>query len=103
MQNPTANIINESSIQSPSSDLLKFNIIKITKKKSTRNNEHPGKRWGHSVVIHDKKMILFGGRHNQRSLATLYSLNFNSLTWFKIEPYGQSPPARDSHSVLMVI
>ena len=45
-------------------------------------------------------MIIFGGRHSQRSLSNIYSLDFTSLTWLKIEQIGMSPPARDSHSAI---
>lgn len=70
--------------------------------KPVKQADTPSKRWGHSSIIYKNLMIIFGGRHSQRSLANLYALNLNNLTWSKIEPLGQTPPARDSHSSILV-
>ena len=78
-----------------------FSFISINRVNNARTVEHPGKRWGHSAIVHNNKMIIFGGRHNQRSLANMFSLDLQTLSWTKIDSYGQTPPARDSHSVLM--
>lgn len=72
-------------------------------KKSSRSTECPSKRWGHSSVVYNKSMIIFGGRHSHRSLANVYTFDFSNLTWTKLEPLGQTPPARDSHSAILVI
>ena len=62
----------------------------------------PSKRWGHSAIVYNKTIILFGGRHSTRSLANIYYLDISTMTWNKIEPLGQIPPARDSHSCILV-
>ena len=80
--------------------LPRITLISQSTRKTHRNSEHPSKRWGHSVIIHKNQMIIFGGRHSQRSLSNIYSLDFTSLTWLKIEQIGISPPARDSHSAI---
>jgi hypothetical protein len=77
-----------------------FTIISSNTRKNSRGTEHPSKRWGHSVILYNRSMIIFGGRHLQRSLSNIYSLDFTSLTWTKIEPNGTPPPARDSHSAV---
>ena len=46
-------------------------------------------------------MIIFGGRHSQRILSNIYSLDFNTLSWSKIDPCGNSPQPRDSHSAIV--
>ena len=46
-------------------------------------------------------MIIFGGRHLQRSLSNIYSLDFSSLTWTKMEPIGSIPLGRDSHTAVL--
>jgi hypothetical protein len=71
-------------------------------KRPTRTFEAPSKRCGHSAVVVNKSMIIFGGRHLTRSLANLYFLDFDTLLWGKLEPLGQIPPARDSHSCVVV-
>ena len=72
-------------------------------RKNMRGVETPYKRWGHSSMVFNKSIIIFGGRHSHRSLANIYSLDLSSLSWNKIEPLGQIPPARDSHSAIIVI
>ena len=84
-----------------SKDFPQFSIILSNNRKTYRGPEHPSKRWGHSVVLHNNNMIIFGGRHSQRILSNIYSLDFTSLSWTKIEPCGNSPPARDSHSAII--
>jgi hypothetical protein len=71
-------------------------------KKLQKGQDLPQKRWGHSSVIYNKSMIIFGGRHSHRSLANLYSFDLVTNQWTKLEPLGQTPPARDSHSAIMV-
>ena len=78
-----------------------FAIISSTTKKNSRGSEHPSKRWGHSVILKNNCMIIFGGRHLQRTLSNIYSLDFTTLTWSKIEPLGNPPPARDSHTAII--
>lgn len=71
-------------------------------KRGPRPSDTPSKRWGHSCLIHDNSMLIFGGRHSHRSLVNIYSLDFRTLIWTKLEPLGQTPPARDSHSAILV-
>ncbi len=82
-------------------ELPSFSLVSQNNRKTYPGSEHPSKRWGHSVVLHNRAMIIFGGRHSQRSLSNIYSLDFITLTWSKIEPLGNIPPARDSHSAVI--
>ena len=84
--------------QKSGNNLIQSNGVK----RGVRAYETPSKRWGHSSMINKQSMLIFGGRHSHRSLVNIYSLNFNSLSWTKVEPIGQTPPARDSHSALVV-
>ena len=79
----------------------KFSIISSSKRKTYNGTEHPSKRWGHSAVLYNNSMIIFGGRHSQRILSNIYSLDFATLSWSKIEPYSKAPQARDSHSAII--
>ena len=88
-------------IPQTSQDFPQFSIILSNNRKTYHGPEHPSKRWGHSVVLHNNNMIIFGGRHSQRILSNIYSLDFTTLSWSKIEPCGNSPPARDSHSAII--
>ena len=78
-----------------------FSIISSSKRKTYNGTEHPSKRWGHSAVLYNNSMIIFGGRHSQRILSNIYSLDFATLSWSKIEPYSKAPQARDSHSAII--
>jgi hypothetical protein len=71
-------------------------------RKVVKSSDYPSKRWGHSAVVYNKSMLLFGGRHSTRSLANLYNFDFCTSLWSKVEPLGQIPPARDSHSCIVV-
>jgi hypothetical protein len=71
-------------------------------RKVVKSSDLPSKRWGHSAVAYNKAMFLFGGRHSTRSLANLYYFDFLTSLWSKVEPLGQIPPARDSHSCIVV-
>ena len=80
---------------------LTLSLLSSTIRKSYHNSEHPSKRWGHSAILYNNNMIIFGGRHLKKSLSNVYSLNFSSLTWSKMEPIGIIPLARDSHSAVL--
>lgn len=71
-------------------------------RKVVKSSDFPSKRWGQSAVVYNKSMLLFGGRHSTRSLANLYYFDFSTSLWSKVEPLGQIPPARDSHSCIVV-
>ena len=76
-------------------------LSSTTKKTKNGSEQHPSKRWGHSAILYHNNMIIFGGRHLQRSLSNVYSLNFSSLTWTKMEPIGPVPLSRDSHTAVL--
>ena len=87
--------------QSPKSRPLTLSLFSSTTKKTYNSSEHPSKRWGHSAILYHNSMIIFGGRHLQRSLSNVYSLDFSTLTWSKMEPIGPIPLARDSHTAVL--
>ena len=67
-----------------------------------KNQDNPTKRWGHSSTIYNKQMFIFGGRQSTKSLSNIYIFDFETNLWQKIDPLGQIPPARDSHSTILV-
>ena len=80
---------------------LSLSLFSSTTKKTSNSSEHPSKRWGHSAILYNNNMIIFGGRHLQRSLSTTYLLDFTTFNWSKIEPEGPPPSGRDSHSAIL--
>lgn len=104
--------IKEGSLETRSSIACWFNFPKksifpanenAVSRKANKNLETPSKRWGHSSVIHNNNMYIFGGRNSCRNLANIYAFNLENFFWYKIEPIGQVPLARDSHSAILVI
>jgi hypothetical protein len=66
------------------------------------SGDAPTKRWGHTSVNYNNKMIIYGGRHLYKSLSSMYAFDANTLTWSKIEQEGtQIPSSRDSHTALV--
>ena len=115
IDNNHVNIDNGKSRELPASASVLFGNsiwINYLKKKSSnpnsfdknrvKNLDYPSKRWGHSSTIYNKKMIIFGGRQSTKSLANIYSFDLDTNTWQKIDPIGHIPPARDSHSTILV-
>ena len=80
---------------------LTLSLFSSTTKKTYNSSEHPSKRWGHSAILYNNNMIIFGGRHLQRSLSNIYLLDFTTFNWSKIEPEGNPPSGRDSHSAVL--
>ena len=80
---------------------LTLSLLSSTIRKSYHGSEHPSKRWGHSAILYNNNMIIFGGRHLKKSLSNIYSLDFSSFTWTKMEPIGITPLARDSHTAVL--
>ena len=80
---------------------LTLSLLSSTTKKTYHGPEHPSKRWGHSGILHNNCMIIFGGRNLQRSLSNIYSLDFTDFTWTKMEPIDNPPLSRDSHSAVL--
>ena len=87
--------------QASKSRPLTLSLISSTTKKTYNSSEHPSKRWGHSAILYNNNMIIFGGRHLQRSLSNIYLLDFITFNWSKIEPEGNPPSGRDSHSAVL--
>ena len=60
---------------------LSLSLFSSTTKKTSNSSEHPSKRWGHSAILYNNNMIIFGGRHLQRSLSTTYLLDFTTFAF----------------------
>ncbi len=71
-------------------------------KKTNKSLDIPSKRWGHSSLIYNNNMVIFGGRYSTKNLANIFAFNLENYFWYKIEPIGQIPPARDSHTIILV-
>lgn len=87
-----------------------FNFRKKTNKDFQINNckkgdkiiDNPYRRWGHCSLYFNNSLLIFGGRHSTRSLVNIYAFDLDNFFWYKIEPLGQTPAARDSHCTIIV-
>jgi hypothetical protein len=71
-------------------------------KKGDKIFDNPYRRWGHSSLYYNNTLLIFGGRHSTRSLVNIYGFDIDNLFWYKIDPLGQTPAARDSHCTIIV-
>ena len=98
------------SIQAPKSIFPKAHwISKKDEKRTAKRGNTPCKRWGHSVVLHQNNMYIFGGSgntQNTRNWETIYILNCETFDWEKCLPYDntntQYPEPRDSHAATLM-
>lgn len=58
----------------------------------------PFNRYGHTVVSHEDKIYLWGGRDDESSCNTLYQFDVSTHTWRRPEVKGCIPYSRDGHS-----
>lgn len=65
----------------------------------------PAKRWGHSGVVKDNRLLIYGGNgrnpKNVRHWQCFYELDLVDWEWTKLEPNNRPPAIRDSHSALL--
>lgn len=102
MQNPDITQENKEDNSTTKNFPITVSLISQNTRRNSHQQEHPSKRWGHSVNLNYLGMIIYGGRLNQRNISSIYSLDFRSLSWNKIEQIGTSPLARDCHSAITV-
>ena len=59
--------------------------------------EYPSKRWGHSTVVHDGRLVIYGGNFASRGKEGLHTINCESLEGDCLS-FGTYPELRESHS-----
>ena len=86
-----------------------FWISKKDEKRNHKRNNTPCKRWGHSVILFENQMFLFGGsgnNSNARNWETIYILNCETYEWEKVCPNDalgtNTPEPRDSHACVRI-
>eukprot|EP01080_Neovahlkampfia_damariscottae_P011723 gene11723-5062_t len=87
-------------------DLYTFNIKEKTFKKVEVENSNPKPRSGHSSVIKDDKMYVFGGSNvsddTVRYFNDLNVFDVETMSWSKLSTKGDVPAARDNHKCICV-
>ncbi|CEM25889.1 unnamed protein product [Vitrella brassicaformis CCMP3155] len=61
----------------------------------------PENRFGHTAVVYENGMYVFGGWNGQNTLSDLYEYVFGTNEWIKVEPRGSAPKSRYRHSAVI--
>ncbi len=61
----------------------------------------PSKRYGHSLNLYKKSLIVFGGTRGDGFFNDFYSLDLSLKVWSKIDLTGTIPQARYKHQALL--
>jgi len=77
-------------------------FLKVSDPKNAKKNKaEPSKRWGHSSVVSQDRLFIYGGaayNSNFQNSEIFYQLDLVNWNWSKLVPMGASPGVRDSHS-----
>uniref|UniRef100_A0A0R3S182 Kelch domain-containing protein n=1 Tax=Elaeophora elaphi TaxID=1147741 RepID=A0A0R3S182_9BILA len=68
------------------------------------DGEAPSARDGHSAVVVDDLMFMFGGfeEHSQRFSQETYAYNFKQKKWYEVKTTGELPQWRDFHTACVI-
>lgn len=44
-----------------------------------RGSGYPSKRWGHTAIVHDGKLLIYGGNHSGVSKEGIYKIDCQTL------------------------
>eukprot|EP01080_Neovahlkampfia_damariscottae_P006507 gene6507-10515_t len=81
-------------------DLFEISSLKDIKKVEC-SGDIPSERFGHSAVVYNSCMYVFGGQNEKTTNNELYELNFQTKKWTKIETEGDLPTIRTDHTCLI--
>lgn len=60
------------------------------------------KRYGHTAVVYQQNVYLWGGRNDDASCNVLYCFDTKTLSWSRPDVSGTLPGARDGHSASVI-
>eukprot|EP01114_Cavostelium_apophysatum_P000982 TRINITY_DN10849_c0_g1_i1.p1 TRINITY_DN10849_c0_g1~~TRINITY_DN10849_c0_g1_i1.p1 ORF type:complete len:988 (-),score=251.34 TRINITY_DN10849_c0_g1_i1:62-3025(-) len=84
-------------------DLLEFKFELQSWSTITGDGNKPGKRRGHSAVVHENSMYIIGGiGPDEKPLNDIYEFSFDTLRWQKISPGGSVVPSPKYHHSAVV-
>ncbi|MBW4673753.1 MAG: hypothetical protein KME52_06940 [Desmonostoc geniculatum HA4340-LM1] len=63
----------------------------------------PQSRYGHSAILYQNYMIIFGGEHNDtfETLNDIHLLDLESWTWIQPQIFGEIPAKRSFHTAVL--
>ena len=81
-------------------------VIENRAKFRRRVKNEPASRWGHTAIIKDNKMLIYGGSglgpKNAKHWQCFYELDLLTWEWTKLKPENNLPSARDSHTAVLI-
>jgi N-acetylneuraminic acid mutarotase len=60
----------------------------------------PAGRWGHSAVVHNDRMYVYGG-YGDTFLSDMYEYNFTTNMWAQVQTLGPKPKPRHFHAAVV--
>ncbi|KAF1335381.1 Dynein heavy chain, partial [Globisporangium splendens] len=88
----------------PTNDLFKVEINDVIPS-ANGPEDLPPPRWRHSAVLHDKKIVVFGGFSAEKRMNDLWIFNTELCVWEQKHPQGLwegLPQCRGAHSATLV-
>ncbi|GMS81058.1 hypothetical protein PENTCL1PPCAC_3233, partial [Pristionchus entomophagus] len=84
--------------------LHRFNPVSNCWRSLATKGRVPPARDGHSAVVHEGQMIVFGGfeEHDQRFSQETFVYDFDSATWSEMSTTGDRPAWRDFHTAVVI-
>uniref|UniRef100_A0A8D8S3I2 Kelch domain-containing protein 3 n=1 Tax=Cacopsylla melanoneura TaxID=428564 RepID=A0A8D8S3I2_9HEMI len=79
-------------------DTLRWSPVPVARKGCPQYSQTPYQRYGHSAVVHEGKIYIWGGRNDRFVCNQLFCFNCDTRQWSCPKVCGQIPEARDGHS-----
>jgi len=73
--------------------------LHVVANRSTQNP--PKNRFGHTAVVYENSMYVFGGWDGHETLSDLYEYLFGTNEWINLPPRGSAPKPRYRHSAVI--
>merc|ERR1712018_255302 len=80
----------------------RWTALKKPEKGSSEARDWPFQRYGHTVVAHEGKIYLFGGRNDIHSCNNVYCFDTKLHQWSRVEAWAKLPTGRDGHSACVI-
>ncbi|KAI5709830.1 hypothetical protein M8J75_003573 [Diaphorina citri] len=77
---------------------LRWSAVPVASKGHPQYSLTPYQRYGHSAVVHEGNIYIWGGRNDRFVCNKLFCFNCETRQWSCPEVTGQIPEARDGHS-----
>lgn len=80
----------------------RWNAAKNPDRNSPQYNLVPYQRYGHTAVVHNDLVFIWGGRNDEAACNVLFCFDTTNLMWSQPKVCGEVPRARDGHSACII-